>query len=307
MGSRPLFIGLVLAVAGGAVAAAVTAASYTGSPITVNDATPTSVGTATVYPAVINVQGEPTLVTDVNVKFAGFQHGFSDDFDVLLQSPSGAAVIVMSDSGDGNPVGHRTYAFDDSAASALPDESPAPSGTYRPTNHGRSAAPLCENEPDPDFFPAPAPAPPASGYPSTLSAFNGTAANGDWKLYVVDDCVADTAAVTAGWSITLSAVPTAVVVRGLTGRAVSRAVEIRWRTASEANLSGFNLIRTGAGATSRANPRPIRAKHAGTTRGGSYRFVDRHVVSGVSYTYRLELVRLNGSRVSAGAVALRVR
>jgi subtilisin-like proprotein convertase family protein len=303
---RRAYIGVVIAVAGGAVAAAVFAASYSnGTPITVNDASAGSVATASPYPSTITVAGESTLVTDVNVKLAGFQHGFSDDFDVLLQSPSGAAVVLMSDAGDGNPVSGRTFLFDDSAGSTLPDESPPATGTYRPVNFGRSAAPYCHNEPDPDTFPDPAPAAPGGGYPSALSTFNGTAANGDWKLFVVDDCHGDAGVVVSGWSITINSAPTAVGVRGLSGRALPGRVELRWRTAAETAIAGFNVFRTSNGLTKRLNARPIAAKHAGAANGATYRFVDRRVRPGASYTYRLQVVRLDGTRQNAGLVALR--
>jgi hypothetical protein len=68
------------------------------------------------------------------------------------------------------------------------------SGTYRPTNI----------EPgeigELDSFAAPAPGGP---YGSALSVFNGTAPNGLWSLYVVDDGPGDQGSI-AGWVMTIT-------------------------------------------------------------------------------------------------------
>ncbi|MGH2829748.1 MAG: proprotein convertase P-domain-containing protein [Actinomycetota bacterium] len=69
---------------------------------------------------------------------------------------------------------------------SLPDFSQISTGTYDPTNYGGV-----------DPFPAPAP----SGTPETaMSVFNGTDANGVWKLLVVDDLGGDVGSI-AGWSL----------------------------------------------------------------------------------------------------------
>ena len=51
----------------------------------------------------------------------------------------------------------------------------------------------------------------------------------------------------------------------------------------------------------------IAARASGRAGGAAYRFVDRSVRAGQSYTYRIEVVHLDGSRESAGAVATRAR
>src|SRR6185369_10209742 len=54
--------------------------------------------------------------------------------------------------------------------------------------------------PPSDNMPEPAPLGP---YKTSLSAFNGTDANGTWSLYVVDDALMDTGRI-AGWSLILA-------------------------------------------------------------------------------------------------------
>ena len=82
---------------------------------------------------------------------------------------------------------------------------------------------------------------------------------------------------------------------------------LNWRTASENELLGFNVYRSGAGRTVKVNSKLIFADATGTTRGSAYRLVDTHLRRGVSYTYRLQLVRLDGSHRWAGASALKTR
>src|SRR6185436_13378585 len=54
-------------------------------------------GNASPYPATITVSGVPALATVKEVKINGLSHTWSDDIDIVLQSPSGTNVILMSD------------------------------------------------------------------------------------------------------------------------------------------------------------------------------------------------------------------
>lgn len=304
MRRRRAYIAFGVAVAAGGVATAITAAIHENpAAISVSDAPSAgTVGTAATYPSIITVSGESTYLSHVKVGLFGFSQGFSDDIDVLLQSPSGATVVLMSDAGDGNSVSGLNLTFDDSALNSLPDETPPSTGVYKPTNYGKSPAPACSSEPSPDVFPSPAPGGP---YGSTLSVFNGALANGDWKLYVVDDCQGDVGFVANGWLLSLTSTPTAVAVRTFTGRPLPAGAELTWRTATETDLAGFYLFRSGAGRTIRLNAKLIPAKHAGQSSGAAYRVVDRRTRTATSYTYRLQVVKLDGTRAGAGLVALR--
>lgn len=294
---------IVVGVAGaaGALAVGIYAATHTNSaPITIND-----VSTATPYASTIVVSGEGGLVTDVNVTLTNVSHPFTDDVDILLEAPppGGAKTILMSDAGDGVGVSGINLTFDDAAPLPIADESAPATGTYKPTNYGLSAAPACSTEPDPDVFPMPAPAGP---YSASLSTFNGpTSPNGTWSLYVVDDCGGDAGSIAQGWSITITATPTAVHVRDFTGQAVPGRVVLRWRTGSETEVLGFNVHRSSRAGKVRVNRTLIAAKPS--VAGAAYRLVDRRVRPGISYTYRLQIVARDGLRSSAGLVALRAR
>ena len=176
-----------------------------GAPVTFSNTAPItipSVGVATPYPSNITVSGLSSTVGNVTVTLSGLSHTFPDDIDVLLVSPTGRKMIIMSDAGGLNAVTNVTITLDDAAATALPDSAALTTGTFKPANY------LTVQDP----FAAPAPAgpylTPAPGGTETLtSAFTGAAGgnpNGTWSLYVVDDASGDLGSFSGGWSLTLT-------------------------------------------------------------------------------------------------------
>ena len=163
--------------------------------ITIRDAAP-----ATPYPSIITVSGVSGAIADLNVTLSGYGHRFPDDVDVLLVGPGGQSVVLMSDVGGGVDVSGLTLTLDDEAANSLPDEAQSSSngplqlvsGTFRPANFG-----------SPETFPAPAPAAP---YGATLSVFDGTAPNGTYSLYVMDDSPTDGGQFAGGFSLSFTTV-----------------------------------------------------------------------------------------------------
>jgi len=121
------------------------------------------------------------------------------DLDILLVSPTGQALILVSDvagaSEPGSTTTNVTLTLQDGSP-ALPDDvvnAPLVTGTFRPTNNGAGEAAM----------PAPAPALTVANYPpnnptgtactgctqtfASKFAQPGVAANGVWSLYVDDD------------------------------------------------------------------------------------------------------------------------
>src|SRR6185436_11489122 len=96
-------------------------------------------------------------------------------------------VLLMSDAGGATDVNNVSLTFDDSAGDSLPSSGPLVSGVFRPTNIG-----------DSDAFDPPAPVGP---YSATLSQFNQTLANGEWRLFVLDDSGSDSGMIATGWSL----------------------------------------------------------------------------------------------------------
>jgi uncharacterized delta-60 repeat protein/uncharacterized repeat protein (TIGR01451 family) len=156
--------------------------------LTINDGT-----SATPYPSVISVSGLAGNLAQAIVRLNNLSHAFPDDIDILLVGPTGTNVVLMSDAGGGqfNALNNVNLTFDDAAATTLPDSTQIVTSTNRPTNWGVA------NDP----FPAPAPSGP---FGSTLSVFNGTDPNGDWRLFVVDDNFQDAGNIAGGWSLTLT-------------------------------------------------------------------------------------------------------
>jgi len=156
--------------------------TYTNpAPITINDASP-----ATPYPAVINVAGAPTSAFNVRATLTGLSHTFPGDLDILLVGPSGASVILLSDTGGGTDAVNVNITFDDAAPTSV---TTVITGTFKPTNTGGG-----------DTWPAPAPVGP---YGATMSVFNGTNPNGQWRLFVLDTAALDLGAISGGWSLTI--------------------------------------------------------------------------------------------------------
>jgi uncharacterized repeat protein (TIGR01451 family) len=150
-------------------------------------------GAASPFPSTISVTGVTGTVTKVTVTLAGFTHTYPSDVDVLLVSPTGQTLLLMSDAGSVAASG-LTLTFDDSAPGTLPATGALSSGTFKPSNYGTG-----------DTFSSPAPVEP---YGSTLSVFNGSSPNGTWSLYAQDGFNKDAGDITQGWRINFTtAVP----------------------------------------------------------------------------------------------------
>lgn len=144
-----------------------------------------------VYPWSINASGLPTSGVIVeSVTINGVTHTYPDDLDLLLQSPTGTNVILMSDVGGGTDITNRNYSFMDGSP-AMNDDTQNQSGMYAPVNSGT-----------PDSWPtAPGPGTISQTGP-LLSNFTGNL-NGTWNLLIRDDANVDAGQV-ASWSITFS-------------------------------------------------------------------------------------------------------
>ena len=150
-------------------------------------------GVASPYPSSISISGVSGTVASVSVTLNNLSHTFPDDVDILLVGPAGQNAIILSDVGGGTAATNVTLTLADTAAANLPDNGPLVSGMFKPTNFEGV-----------EGFPAPAPAPSGG---SALSVFNGTNANGVWKLYVVDDTGDDGGSISGGWCLNITATP----------------------------------------------------------------------------------------------------
>lgn len=156
-------------------------------------------GSANPYPRTITFSAALPNVQDLTVTLTNLRHPRPSDLDILLVGPSGQSVMLMSDCGGTtalNGGNQATLTFSDAAVSSL-TSSVLTTGTYKPTDLAGLA----------DTFVAPAP---TSGWAATLSAFAGTAANGNWSIYIRDNAAGPGAAagsVNAGVSLTIRSRP----------------------------------------------------------------------------------------------------
>jgi subtilisin-like proprotein convertase family protein len=142
------------------------------------------------YPSSVRVTCVPQPVKRATVTLRSFSHGYPDDVDVMLVSPDGQCVMLMSDAGDGTMANNVNITLDDTATISLLDAGQLFSGTFRPGNYDTEV----------DAFPPPAPQLPPVG---NLSALAGASANGFWSLFVVDDFRLDGGVINNGWVLRL--------------------------------------------------------------------------------------------------------
>ena len=135
-----------------------------------------SSGVASPYPSTITVAGADNTTSEVTVELIDFSHADPVDVDVMLVSPTGRSLVLMSDPADvdGGAAG-VDLTFSDDADRQLPEFESLASGTYRPTNWDQGV---------PDAWMPPGPVDPGA---TELATFNGNDPNGTWSLYVVDD------------------------------------------------------------------------------------------------------------------------
>ncbi len=131
------------------------------------------------YPINFSFSGFSSPATAFSLAFS-FSHTNLQDLDMMLVSPAGTGYIFMSDCFSPNGSGQYIFNIADNGTLAMPNNGqPLQGTTYLPTNRQTG-----------DTFAAPAPSSPLSA-PSTggsfASAFAGSAVNGNWKLYIVDD------------------------------------------------------------------------------------------------------------------------
>lgn len=142
-----------------------------------------SCGPGSPYPSGIAVGGLTGTITDVNVTINNLSHTLGTDIDIVLAGPTGQKVLIMTDCG--GVASNDTITFDQAAGGTPNCAAALVSGSFQPINNG-------------NFDGSGLPAGPTS---TTLNAFNGTAPNGSWSLFVYDDAHLDTGSMAGGWTL----------------------------------------------------------------------------------------------------------
>ena len=170
---------------------------------------PSTAGAATPYPSNIFVTGLSGSVGAVTVQLNGISSSDIAQTDLLLVGPTGAAIVPFAAVGDGSTISDVNVTLDDTASSLIPGGSPLTSGTYKPTSITGSTTLV---------FPAPAPAITAANYAATdgaatlTSEFVGTAPNGTWALYAIDNAGNGAASIGGGWCVNITPATAALTV-----------------------------------------------------------------------------------------------
>jgi subtilisin-like proprotein convertase family protein len=210
------------------------------APITMADAS--AAGVAGQTESDIGVTGVTGNVSKVTATLTGFKHTCQVDVDMLLVDPTGTkSSLLMSDAGDcSHTTTHQplNLTFDDNgtpvpcvATSPQLLQGSTPANPYKPTDYSpatNGGTPGCQpnldddhnvgGTPGPlaDVFTAPAPPKP---WGTSLAAFNGGAANGTWRLLLVDQYNGDTGTVSGGWQLDFTIAPPTVGAPSITGPA----------------------------------------------------------------------------------------
>jgi len=170
---------------------------------------PSTAGAATPYPSNIFVTGLSGNVGAVTVNLNNISSSDIAQTDLLLVGPTGAKIIPFASVGDGSTIGGVNITLDDAASGLIPGGSPLTSGTYKPTSITGSQSLV---------FPAPAPTVNGSNYAATdgtatlSSIFSGTAPNGTWALYAMDNSGNGAATIGGGWCVNISPATVAVTI-----------------------------------------------------------------------------------------------
>jgi hypothetical protein len=145
---------------------------------------------ASIYPSVITLSNVIGSITSVRVTLHNFAHIFPEDANVVLVSPAGTVLMLMSDVGGFYPAFNANLTFVTGRTNILPTMASIGSGEYAPSDYNY-----------PNYMPQPGPT--NVPYGGKLESFNKQNPNGDWKLYVGDMRMFDDGFMFGGWSLTV--------------------------------------------------------------------------------------------------------
>lgn len=248
------------------------------------------------YPSSILVNGMTGTIAKVTVRLYGLDHNNPDAVDILLVAPDGTGIIILSDVGGAydlpNPGTGVDIVLDDDATEYIPDNTPYPSGTYKITNRGGA-----------DSWPGQPKASPAT----ELAGFNGVAANGEWKLFVINDVDGCEGYIHGGWDLILTTEKTMLPVKysafNATWQAAQQSVLLKWTTEGETNSKAFIIERSAEGQAWTAVASVPAAGN--TTRRKNYQYEDEKPLGGTVF-YRVKILDKNGRFEYTKAVSLQV-
>lgn len=145
------------------------------------------------YSSNITVSGMAGTISSLQVRLNNLTIDREQDLIAVLVGPTGSNLVLLSDAGSSFATNTSgvTLTLSDAAASSIGQTTTQAftTGLFRPSGHNTGGATAK------DDFPSPAPVQTSLTYPapfgaaSLASQFNGTNANGTWRLYVIDDAL----------------------------------------------------------------------------------------------------------------------
>lgn len=189
---------------------------------------PTSSAPGSLYPSIINMPYMAGTISFIDASLLNVTHTKPNDLDVLLVSPSGVKVRLMSDAGGNQNISNVTLRFSDITETKLPNGDGIVSGTYNASNYGLGD----------DNFPSPAPSDP---YGNDMEDFVGEHAQGAWRLFVSDDGNGDGGSI-GGWSLRLATFDSAPIVTTIGPKSVREGDSLEFDvTATDAEADPITL------------------------------------------------------------------
>jgi hypothetical protein len=149
----------------------------------------------------IDVTEAPGTVKRATVTLIGLSSVNGGDIDMVIDGPDEAEVMLMSDACGDPESGFRAnnWTFDDAAPTFLSKVScgSEEQASFKPTNYFEESAPDdLSGESGPE-----------GPYRNALSFFEGSPADGEWNLFLLDDHEGFVGFKTSGWSLTLEIEP----------------------------------------------------------------------------------------------------
>jgi subtilisin-like proprotein convertase family protein len=153
-------------------------------------------GIAGPYGTTREVSGADRVITDLDVVVSGVWHQRPSDLDLLLEGPHGQSVVLMSDACGDTDLAGKNFVFDDESFAMPVGDGTCGSTRYHPTDYDFG-----------DSWPFPAP----GSNQASLSAFDATDPNGEWRLYTTDDADGATGFFTRHFDLRMETRPKAEV------------------------------------------------------------------------------------------------
>lgn len=253
--------------------------------ITINDN-----AAASTYPSTINVSGMSGTITNLEITLSGLTHAYVHDVSLLLQAPTGEAILLQSGCAENEAASNLTYTFSDAGATQLSSTQIwLNNGVYKPTNYFQ------------DMFWLPAPAPPpgvgtyfvpgpftSTGTSTLASVFNSLNPNGTWKLYIGDFASGDAGVLAGGWSLNVTtATVTSTFLQSFVARANNHQVVLQWKVDQPHTLQHFEVEHS----TNKSVFTPLATFSTGTNE--EYRYTYYEAANGLHY-YRLKMKDQHG-------------